>query len=111
MGCLVGWLWRAFFIGVEREASFQYRAKRACHRAGWIRSHEDSPLRVVVVTDIPSPYQVELFDAVANLRNCDLTVIYVRRSATERMWNAPPISHNHRFLFETAASEVSSEIV
>jgi glycosyltransferase involved in cell wall biosynthesis len=67
-------------------------------------------LRVVVVTDIPSPYQVELFDAIANLKDWNLKVIYVRRSATERMWQAIQISHKHCFLSDTVASEVSSEI-
>jgi len=67
-------------------------------------------VRVVVVTDIPSPYQVELFDAIANLKGWNLKVIYVRRSATERMWETIPISHNHCFLVDTVSSEVSSEI-
>jgi hypothetical protein len=66
------------------------------------------PLRVVIVTDIPSPYQVELFNAIAALKSWDLTIVYVRRSATERMWEAVQISHNHYFLFDTVASEVRS---
>jgi glycosyltransferase involved in cell wall biosynthesis len=69
-------------------------------------------VRVIVLTSIPSPYQVELFDAIAaNLKSWDLTVIYVRRSAIERMWEASPISHKHCFLFETDPSEVRSRIV
>jgi glycosyltransferase involved in cell wall biosynthesis len=68
-------------------------------------------LRVVVVTDIPSPYQVELFNAIGNLNSWNLTAIYVRRSATERKWDAAPISHNHCFLLEAAAREIRSWIV
>ena len=65
-------------------------------------------MRVVVVTDIPSPYQVELFNAVAKFDSWSLRVIYVRRSASERLWEAFPISHEHCFLSETTASEVGS---
>ena len=67
-------------------------------------------MRVVVVTDIPAPCHVQLFDAVAKLASWNLRVIYVRRSAPERQWEAMPISHEHCFLSEAAASEVSSWI-
>lgn len=67
-------------------------------------------MRVVVVTDIPSPYQVELFNAVANRKGWNLEVIYIRRSAAERMWESATISHDHCFLFDTVASDVGSKI-
>jgi glycosyltransferase involved in cell wall biosynthesis len=67
-------------------------------------------LRVVVVTDIPAPSPVQLFDAVAKLASWNLRVIYVRRSAPDRQWEAMPILHEHCFLSEVAASDVSAWI-
>src|SRR5438067_1917600 len=67
-------------------------------------------MRVAVVTDIPSPYQVDLFNAVAGLETLDLTVIYIRRFAKERMWKHPSITHAHSFLRETDKSELRWKI-
>jgi glycosyltransferase involved in cell wall biosynthesis len=69
-----------------------------------------SMLNVVVVTDIPSPYQVEFFSSVAKLADLKLRVIYVRRSASVRLWEAIPIQHEHCFLSEAPACEISSWI-
>jgi glycosyltransferase involved in cell wall biosynthesis len=69
-----------------------------------------SMLSVVVVTDIPSPYQVELFSSAAKLTDVRLRVIYVRRSASVRLWEAIPIQHEHCFLSEAPAFEVRSWI-
>jgi glycosyltransferase involved in cell wall biosynthesis len=63
-------------------------------------------LRVVVITDIPSPYQVELFDAIARHRDGNLTVIYVRKRASERAWNSMPMLHDHYFLSDMVMREV-----
>jgi hypothetical protein len=73
------------------------------YRHDWERT-----LKVVVVTDIPAPCHVQLFDAVAKLAGWTLRAIYVRRSAPERQWEATPVSHEHCFLSEAAASEVRS---
>jgi glycosyltransferase involved in cell wall biosynthesis len=67
-------------------------------------------LRVVVITDIPSPYQVELLDAVGNHRGWTLTVIYVRRFDLQRAWNSTPILHDHFYLGEKVASEVRHRV-
>lgn len=42
--------------------------------------------RVAVVTNIPSPHQVELFDAIAATGRVDLDVVYLRRFAPGRHW-------------------------
>lgn len=67
-------------------------------------------MRIVVVTDIPAPCHVQLFDAIAKLPSWTLRVIYVRRSAPERRWEPTPISHEHCVLSEVAASKVRSWI-
>jgi glycosyltransferase involved in cell wall biosynthesis len=69
-----------------------------------------SPLRIAVVTDIPSPYQIELFNAIARLDGFKLFVIYIRRSDKERAWERIPMSHEHCLLYETALTELSLRI-
>jgi len=58
-----------------------------------------SPRKIFVFTYLPSPYQVELFDAVT-ATGTDLFVFYACRShdtpIAER-WNIPPLAHAHAF--------------
>ncbi|NKC13379.1 MAG: glycosyltransferase [Gammaproteobacteria bacterium] len=54
--------------------------------------------RVIVITDIPSPYQVELFDALTTAQVFALRVIYVRAAAPERQWKMTKCAHQHAFL-------------
>ena len=53
--------------------------------------------RVVVVTPIPSPYQVELFDALY-AAGTELCVVYAAESDPDRAWAARDIAHLHKFL-------------
>ena len=53
---------------------------------------------------------MQLFDAVAELSDLTVRVIYVRRSAPDRQWDAMPISHEHCFLGEASSSQVNSWI-
>jgi glycosyltransferase involved in cell wall biosynthesis len=58
-------------------------------------------VRIVVVTLIPSPYQVELFNAVQASRDIELEVIYLRRAAEgpiSRHWQGVHIDHPHLVL-------------
>lgn len=43
-------------------------------------------MRTFVLTDIPSPYQVELFNEIAAQKKLDLSVAYVRRADPARLW-------------------------
>ena len=43
-------------------------------------------MKAFVLTDIPSPYQVELFNEIAAQKTLDLSVAYVRRSDPCRLW-------------------------
>lgn len=43
-------------------------------------------MKAFVLTDIPSPYQVELFNEIAAQKKLDLSVAYVRRSDPARGW-------------------------
>ncbi|ELS02164.1 glycosyltransferase [Xenococcus sp. PCC 7305] len=52
----------------------------------------------LIVTHIPSPYQVELFNQIAVSNIVDLTIAYIYQSSTTRSWSLPKINHNHIFL-------------
>ena len=59
-------------------------------------------MRVTVLTKIPSPYQVELFDAIARRRaDIELSVLYVTRRDPDRQWADRQLGHAARFLDET----------
>jgi glycosyltransferase involved in cell wall biosynthesis len=52
-------------------------------------------INAAVITDIPSPYQVELFNAVAADSQVRPQLIYVRRTAPERSWSLVEPQHEH----------------
>ena len=57
--------------------------------------------RVVVLTQLNSPYQVEFFNQVAQTAECHLEVIYLSHQDKARQWSAPDIGHSHIILSET----------
>lgn len=67
---------------------------------------------ITVTTRIPSPYQVELFDAVAASGYVDIRVLYEMRRSKNRSWASPNIAHEHAFLedlsFEKAQNYLST---
>jgi len=50
-------------------------------------------VKVLVLTDCPSPYQVELFNEIEAQGKCSLEVAYLRGHDPERQWKAPEIRH------------------
>lgn len=46
-------------------------------------------MKAFVLTDIPSPYQVELFNEIAAQKKLELSVAYVRRTDPARLWQQP----------------------
>lgn len=57
-------------------------------------------MTVLVLTLIPSPYQVELFNALAAVSDVDLTVGYVQHRLPERQWKDQTLRHTACFLSE-----------
>jgi glycosyltransferase involved in cell wall biosynthesis len=53
---------------------------------------------IVVLTDIPSPYQVETFNALNPVIEGELAVIYVRQTDSMRQWSMPELHHQYCFL-------------
>jgi glycosyltransferase involved in cell wall biosynthesis len=71
-----------------------------------------SKRKVLIFTYLPSPYQVELFDAIAGHKILDLNVIYVCRSLTTptaRFWKIPDLKHNHAFLDDVSKDSENLE--
>ncbi len=60
--------------------------------------YEDGPeiarMKVFVLTDCPSPYQVELFNEVETRGECGLEVAYLRDRDPGRQWKSPVIRHS-----------------
>jgi glycosyltransferase involved in cell wall biosynthesis len=56
--------------------------------------------KVRVFTHTPSPYQVELFDAIAQSGRLELDVCYLYSTSPIRMWEMPEINHQHVFMNE-----------
>lgn len=55
---------------------------------------------LTIYTDIPSPYQVEFFDACSR-EGLDLVVVYMRRRDPSRWWHDAPLAHAHEFLCDS----------
>lgn len=52
-------------------------------------------LSVTVVTKMPSPYQVELFDEIARQQGCNLRIVYLELSDGHHPWDMPEMGHEH----------------
>lgn len=61
-------------------------------------------MTLVIITWIPSPYQVELFDALA-AHEPGLRVIYVARQEKNRSWGDPKLQHEAMFLDDAGAAQ------
>jgi glycosyltransferase involved in cell wall biosynthesis len=57
-------------------------------------------VKIFVLTDIPSPYQTEIFDEIT-ASGCDLYVGYLRGSDPTRQWRQTEIRHQATMLDET----------
>lgn len=58
----------------------------------------DRPLRVALVTNIPAPYRVPIYNRVVQLAPFELQVFYAARSEPDRSWDLPALEHKHVFL-------------
>jgi glycosyltransferase involved in cell wall biosynthesis len=71
-------------------------------------------VKAFVLTDIPSPYQVELFNEIAAQKTLDLSVAYVRRSDPSRLWEPAQAEFDWRSIGNShdafsAAAQVAAE--
>lgn len=63
-------------------------------------------IKIVIVTHSPSPYQVELFDAVAALPSVSLNVVYLFRADPARSWARRMPHHVHWFSDAVTTAEI-----
>lgn len=72
----------------------------------------DKPSELIVLTHIQSPYQAELFDAVAAKGRFSLRVLYLHRHADDRLWSPSKYQHEAIFLDDktTQIAEVLESI-
>ena len=57
-------------------------------------------MRVAIITHLASPYQAELFNAVATSGEVELEVVYLKRTRRGRRWTKASILHRAVFLDE-----------
>ena len=57
-----------------------------------------TPLRLAIVTNIPAPYRVPVYNRIAALPGVALHVFYAARSEPDRAWDLPTFAHPHSFL-------------
>ncbi len=50
-------------------------------------------MKILVLTDCPSPYQVELFNEIESQGDCALEVAYLRRRDPNRQWKSTEVRH------------------
>jgi glycosyltransferase involved in cell wall biosynthesis len=61
-------------------------------------------VKAFVLTDIPSPYQVELFNEISAQQTLDLSVAYLRSSDPARSWQPAAAAYDCRSVGESPAS-------
>lgn len=54
-------------------------------------------VRIALLTNIPSPYRVPVYNAISDELGDDFHVLYMAASESNRQWDLPPISHAHSF--------------
>ncbi len=58
-------------------------------------------VRLAIVTNIPAPYRVPVFNCLAEHAGIETQVFYAARKESDRQWDLPAINHPHQFLRES----------
>ena len=66
--------------------------------------------RIAVLTHLPSPYQVELFNEIERLRPGALRVYYLFKKVATRRWAGVPITHDHAYVGDLPRDTLRTEI-
>ena len=61
-------------------------------------------MKIFVLTDIPSPYQAEIFNEIVECGECELHVAYLRGADPGRQWNQVEIKHDSTMLDKNSNS-------
>lgn len=57
-----------------------------------------APVRLAIVTNIPAPYRVPVYNLVAATPGVELHVFYGAEREPDREWTLPPLTHQHTFM-------------
>ena len=68
-------------------------------------------MKVFVLTDCPSPYQVELFNEIESQGDCSLEVAYLRNRDPSRQWKSTEIRHQAIDLERARESVRAADVV
>ncbi|MCY7305789.1 MAG: glycosyltransferase family 4 protein [Rhodoferax sp.] len=55
-------------------------------------------MRIAIVTNIPAPYRVPVYNLLAARKDVQLHVFYASEREPDRSWDLPPLTHPHTFL-------------
>lgn len=55
-------------------------------------------MKVVLITNIPTPYRIPVFNLLAEENEIDFHVFYMANNESNRSWELPEIKHNHTIL-------------
>ena len=67
-------------------------------------------MSVLVITKIPSPYQVELFDQISAASQIKLSVIYLRHYDPDRKWTPRNLQHQAYFLEDGRLADLENQV-
>jgi len=56
------------------------------------------PLKIALITNIPAPYRIPLYDKIAKKFDGDFIVFYCAKTEPNRKWDVGRLAHNHIFL-------------
>jgi glycosyltransferase involved in cell wall biosynthesis len=63
--------------------------------------------KVLIITNIPSPYRVLQFNKLATILDSDLLVVYFQETEPNRYWDIPQIKHRYFVLKKTIFSRIN----
>ena len=76
-------------------------------RLGRSSKPELRSMKIAVLTCFPSPYQLQLFDSISGREECDLSVVYVMETSSDRSWELGRLRHDHCFLSRRGGYEAA----
>jgi glycosyltransferase involved in cell wall biosynthesis len=63
--------------------------------------------KTVIITSIPSPYRVTVFDELNDHLDNNFIVLYISKTIPTFKWEESPLKHNHHFIYEYDKHELN----
>lgn len=55
-------------------------------------------MKIALVTNVPAPYRIPIYNRIARYKDISLKVIFCSEREPNRFWNLPPMEYDHVFL-------------